>query len=90
MASVIPAFQLAAVHHLFGQWIEGPVWTHDLFESGPGAAQEGRIVRDRFPKVGNPIDSACGHDVVVDGFHFRRGVGVFKVSECRHGLRIID
>jgi len=32
----------------------------------------------------DPIDFACGHDVVVNGAHFRRCVFVFDQSECGH------
>ena len=47
----------------------------------------GGIVRQRFPEIVDPVRLAGGHDVVIDGPHFRAGVGVFDESESCHYWR---
>src|SRR5258708_25481965 len=42
------------------------------------------IVRDGLPEIVNPIDFARGHDVVVNGAHFRGRVCVFDEWERGH------
>src|SRR6266480_2607023 len=71
------------VNQFLSQRIEG-ARPHDLLEAFPGALEQRRIVRDGLPEVVNPIDLACGHDVVVDGAHFRRRVLVFDRCEGGH------
>ncbi len=71
------------VNQFLGERIEraGP---HDLFQALPRALEQRGIVGDGLPEIINPIDFASGHDVVVNGAHFRCCVFVFDQSECGH------
>jgi hypothetical protein len=73
------------VNHFFGERVER-AWRHDLLDAFPGAPEQNGIVRDGFPEIVDPIDLACGHDVIVNGAHFRRSVVIFDQSECGHGI----
>ena len=61
------------VHEFLSERIERP-GRHNLLDVFPCTLQRGRIVCDRLPKVIDPVRLARGHDVVVDGFHFRAGI----------------
>ena len=71
------------VEHLPGEGIEGS-GSHDLFDAFPSAAQSGEIEGQGFPEIVDPVGVASGHDVVIDGAHFGRGIGVFEESEGGH------
>lgn len=50
---------------------------HDLLDAVPRPAECGRIVRQRLPKIIDPVRFARSHDVVEDLAHFGAGVSVF-------------
>ena len=71
------------VNQFFGERVER-AGRHDLLDTFPGALEQYGVVRDSLPEIIDPIGFARGHDVVVDGAHFVRGVLVFDQSECGH------
>ena len=71
------------VNEFLGEWVNS-ARTHDGFQIVPSASQQRWIVSDGFPEIIDVIGFACGHDVVVDGFHFWDGVLVFDQTESGH------
>jgi hypothetical protein len=71
------------VEQFFGERMER-ARSHGLFQTFPSAVEQSRIVRDDLPEVVDPVDLARGHDVIVNGAHFRACVLVFDQSECGH------
>ncbi len=75
------------VNQFLGERIER-ARSHDLLDTFPGALEQNGIVGDGLSEVVDPIGLARGHDVIVNGAHFRACVLVFDQSEGGHeGLR---
>src|SRR6266478_6404474 len=71
------------VDHFLGEWIER-ARRHELLDAFPRALEQCGIVGDGLPEIIDPVGFARGHDVVVNGAHFRASVTVFDESECGH------
>src|ERR1700678_2862048 len=65
--------------HCFGQRIHR-AGSHDFLDAFPGPLERRVIVRQRFPKILDPIRLAREHDVLVDRANFWARVGVFDQS----------